>query len=239
MKTFNQESEKLRSGCLPYFPHTCSLPWPAQASLSVASPFRFGSLYHRVFFFLNRTEESDLAFSPVRPYKFPRSARVLLALFYLLSTFCRLLLSTLEYGELVQRKDSQIRKDHCTASSLIQLTVIMSFILAVVAVGVSAVYHAIKFKGLDSSTMPPQATSLVIPHKPKHDKTDRTGLDAQVRIYAALLDQGAFGESFGSQVAISTAPAIAAFNAFGECIGVANTVCSLGHPWSPLSQACS
>lgn len=158
------------------------------------------------------------------------------------SIFCRLsaaYYSAHLYGELVQRKDSQIRKDHCTASSLIQLTVIMSFILAVVAVGVSAVYHAIKFKGLDSSTMPPQATSLVIPHKPKHDKTDRTGLDAQVRIYAALLDQGAFGESFGSQVAISTAPAIAAFNAFGECIGVANTVCSLGHPWSPLSQACS
>ena len=94
----------------------------------------------------------------------------------------------------------------------------------------SFIYNVVKYNPVGKEHLPHEPDSLEIPHKPGRPDRERIGSDAQVRIYAALFDQGAFGESFGSQTATSTAPAIAAFNTFGECVGVANTVCSHSYP---------
>ncbi len=66
-----------------------------------------------------------------------------------------------------------------------------------------------------------QIATKMIPGEEEHD---RIGKDSEVRIYAALLDQVAFRHSLGVDAATSTAPALAAFNKLGDCIGVTNTV---------------
>lgn len=102
-------------------------------------------------------------------------------------------------------------------------------IITILAKEVYGFWSLVKYGTIHPPSMPPPAKKI------DHPEADRTGLDSRVRVYAALLDQGGFNESFGFQAPTASAPAIAAFNALGECIGVANTVCDMS---DFTSQAC-